>query len=425
MRLNTGFSSFKIAASIRLVWISLSLTFAYASFAQQTIEIDLKLGPMADYGASPWYTTDIQIGSSDLKLALDNGADFIWATSSECTTPACNAHAKVDTSQPGFKWLDKTPTTRSFGPWGDMTTWTGSIPFIAPPGPLPSLAFFASVDYQGDQFQYLAWDGGIGLPARSDRTTTPSAFLPKILMNAGYISEPVFAHVTNPAAKTGSFFFGDLFNVRVFPATVTTLAPKPAPGTDDVWGTELGTFTVGNMEIFPLSGAIFFLDTGSSRFKGDSEYVMPILNSLITYKGKSGNPIFDKVVQDGEWVGLEYASGSPEDYDNLPNITLQLGTNCADVSSQTALITLSPVQYSYQVDVGDRAGKWVAAFRILDGIGGLLVGSTFLDLFYVSYEYNIDDQENYTQGDMKLYAKTPDFGPGPFGYECTPLSDSE
>lgn len=416
MKIRAGFSTATCFA--RLHRIAALLLLAGAGHAQQTVEMSLTLGPIADYGASPWYTDDIRIGSSQLKLALDNGADFIWATSDECATPACNAHAKADTSQPGFQWLDKTPATRSFGPWGDMTTWTGSVEFDTPAGLLPPLAFFASVDYQGSQFQYLAWDGGIGLPARSDRTTVPSAFFPKALMQAGYISEPVFSQVTNPDAKSGNFILGGVNEAYVSADIVTTLAPKPAPGTDDVWGTELDSLAVGDTVIGSLSGAIFFLDTGSSRFKGDSKYVLPILSALINYKDSSGNAIFEKIVQDGEWVGLAYAAGTPEDYENLPDIAIRLGTDCGNLAGSAAVVTLSSVQYSYQVEVGDRVGQWVVAFRILEQIGGLLVGSTFLDLFYVSYEYNIDDQENYTQGNMLLYAKSPDFGPGPAGYEC-------
>lgn len=408
-----------------LHWVVAALILGDASNAQQPLELELKLGPLADYGASPWYTDDIKIGSSELKLALDNGADFIWATSSECTTPACNAHAKVHTSQTGFQWLDQTPTTRSFGPWGNMTTWTGSVAFSTPAGELPSLTFFASVDYRGNQFQYLAWDGGIGLPARSDRTTSPSSFLPKALKEAGYMPDPVFSVATNSDAKTGRFVLGGVAESYASGNTATTLPPRPSTGTDDAWGTELAGFAVGDTVIDVLSGELFFLDTGSSRFKGDPSYVYPILNALIAYKDSSGNPIFEEVNQDDVWVGLAYSSGEPSDYENLPDITIRLGTDCGNVAGRGAVITLAPEQYSYKVEVGDRTGRWVVAFRVLDKIGGLLAGSTFLDLFYSRYEYHVDDQGNYTQGNMLLDAKTPDFGPGPAGFECEDSSTAD
>ena len=406
-------------------WISLpgiaaALLLGTAAYAEPLLELNLELGPMADHGASPWYTEELQITGSDrIKFALDNGADFIWATSSLCTTTACNAHAKLDTSVPGFEWIDKTPTQRTFGPWGAMTTWTGAAAVSTPSGASLPLDFFASVHYEGQSFQDLAWDGGIGLPARSDRTTSPSAFLPKVLKEAGFMGEPVFSQVTNPDANNGKFIFGGVNENYFSNEIVTVLPPKPVAGTDDAWGTELHSFAVGDTVVDALTGAIFFLDTGSSRFKGDEQYVHPILAALMEYKDSSGNPIFKEIFEeDGRLAELAYSSGAPWDYENLPDITIHLGTDCGNDEGEVAAVTLAPEQYSYQVDIGDRAGQWVIAFRMLDHIGGLLVGSTFLDLFYSVYKYNVDDQNNYTQGDMLLYVKGPQFGPGPAGFAC-------
>jgi hypothetical protein len=132
---------------------------------------NLKLGKMADYGASPWYTDELAAGASPIKLNFDTGANFMWATSDKCSTDACNTHDKVNTTQSSFVWLDKTTTKRSFGPWGDMYTWTGQVPFNSqvngnniPPLTLP---FFASVEYNGNKFKYLAWDGGFGFPSEN------------------------------------------------------------------------------------------------------------------------------------------------------------------------------------------------------------------------------------------------------------------
>ena len=95
---------------------------------------DLELGKMANYGATPWYTEEISAGTSQLRFALDSGANFIWATSDQCTTTACNAHNKVNTSQPGFVWVDETTVKHSFGPWGSMYTRTGKVDFKTPVG---------------------------------------------------------------------------------------------------------------------------------------------------------------------------------------------------------------------------------------------------------------------------------------------------
>lgn len=403
-----------------------ALMLSGVAYPQPLFELDLQLGSLADYGASPWYTEDLQIiGSEKMKLAMDNGADFIWATSDLCTSPACKAHAQVDTSVPGFQWIDKTGTARSFGPWGEMSTWTALSAIGTPAGAIQPLAFFAAIDYQGNQFRYLAWDGGIGLPARKDKTTPPSAFFPTSLKDAGLLAEPVFSQVTNREGKVGKFFFGGVNESYISGRVVTTLTPDIQTGTEDAWSTNLHGFTVGDVSIAPLAGTTFFLDTGSSRFKGDHEYVYPVLTALMEYTDPSGNPIFEAIQDQGEPVGLVYSSGAPQDYGNLPDITMRLGTDCGNAQGVGAIVTLSPEQHSYKVEVGDRAGQWVIAFRVLDQIGGLLVGSTLLDLVYSSYEYNIDGQGHFTQGNMKLYSKSPTYGSGPAGFECatSPMAD--
>ena len=118
-------------------------------------------------------------------------------------------------------------------------------------------------------------------------------------------------------------------------------------------------------------------------------------------------------------VGLEYTTGSPADYPNLPNLKLNLGQSCKGTNLSSVDITLTPTQYSYKVDVGDRAGKWVIAMQRLDGIGGLLVGSTSLDLIYSSYRY-IDSGTQLTQGDMYIYEKK-NFGPS-VAFACQALT---
>lgn len=109
--------------------VTLFPSFLFAADASSIYSLELKLEKMADYGASPWYTEDIKVGENQLKLSPDSGANFTWATSNLCHTDACNAHSKVNTSQPCFEWIDKTPTVRSFGPWGSMSTMTGEIAF--------------------------------------------------------------------------------------------------------------------------------------------------------------------------------------------------------------------------------------------------------------------------------------------------------
>ena len=127
------------------------------------ITLNLSMGLVADYGATPWRTSDIKFGDSQMNVALDTGTNLLWATVSDCETDACKVHRGIDTSQADFRYIsDATyPKTVDFGAWGKMTVKLGSIPVSVGTGNPTSvpLRFDASVDYSGSQFQYLAWGG--------------------------------------------------------------------------------------------------------------------------------------------------------------------------------------------------------------------------------------------------------------------------
>jgi saccharopepsin len=383
----------------------------------------LQQGAMADYGASPWYTDNITLGSSTMKLAVDSGANFIWATSDLCSTDACNNHRKVDTSQTGFSWVDPTPTTRSFGPWGSMTTETGKVTFNTTNAHATDLNLFASTDYSGGQFKYLAWDGGVGFPSTSDGLEPGSGFYFNALYHNGAISKPSFSMVTEPTTGYGFMLLGGDDPAFYIASSVIELQPNRTGPIDYIWGTDLYSFDVGDKSIPSLTNAAFYLDSGSSLFKGDSIYIMPILQQLAALKDSHGNMIFDKIFDANKhWVSLRYANGKgPSDYiGTLPNISLTLGQSCAGNSGQSAKISLSPVQYSYKVAEGDRTGSWVPAFSVLDGVGGLLVGSTFMDLLYTNFNYVDDGNGKLSQGNMYLYQKSTGSTPAQMSCVQTP-----
>lgn len=407
------------STAIRLGLV-VSVSFALQTMAQtpQSIPLVLIKGHLADYGATPWYTEDILPGESTIKLALDTGANFVWATSDLCNTTACNAHNKVSTTQTGFVWVDKTRQKRSFGPWGYMYTETGEVPFNFPESISINLPFFASIEYEGSKFQYLAWGGGVGFPSRSDKVAEGSGFLFSELWQQGVLEKPMFTVLTDRTSERGFFNLGsslpELFYDR---QTQIRLEPKSSE-IGYLWGTELHHAALGSIELPKLTGATFFLDSGSSRFKGDSEYVQPILQALLDIMDLSGKPIFQKIIENGQWVGLSYIEGGPTDYPSLPNLLLALGQSCYEEEGQYALIGLGPGQYSYQVEEGDRAGEWVIAAHVLPGVGGLLVGSTFMDLLATEFEYEISGNSELTQGNMYLYGKV--LGEGPEVMGCVP-----
>lgn len=400
-----------------LLWLLVVILFQTA--CAKPIALDMKKGSMADYGASPWYTEDIKLGTSKVKLSPDTGANFIWVTSNLCKTQACKNHESVDSNQSGFKWIDKTPTKRSFGPWGSMITQTAQIGFSASNIAYTVEDFYASTYYKGNQFEYLAWDGGIGFPPSSDGMSEGSSFYFASLYNSGKITEPVFSMVTYESTKEGKLYLGGENPNEFKEESAIVLEPSPTGANDWIWGTDLYKFMVGKHAISSLQGAVFFLDSGSSLFKGDNKYVTPILEQLFSIKDAKGDDIFSKVFDnDGNWISLEYTDEKgPDDYVGiLPNISLNIGQSCYSEDNMSAYITLSPSQYSYYVQEGDRQGKYVPAFSLLDGIGGLLVGSTFMDLFYTTFIYKDVGDGKLNQGDMVIYKK--ELGSTPYSVEC-------
>lgn len=369
--------------------------------------LQLELGAMSDYGASPWYTADIAIGENTLKLSPDSGAAFIWATADVCTTTACDAHHKVDTSQAGFTWVDKTPTERSFGPWGSMYTMTGAVDFNNDGSNVVEIDFFASVKYTGAQFEYLAWDGGIGFPSTSAGVTPGSDFYFNELLKNGLVNSAEFSMVTDLDTGRGQFILGKSENTLYDPSTAIRLEPNTSGSINYIWGTDLYSTYLGNTSIPSLTDARFYLDSGSSLFKGDSNYITPILELLYQYTDGSGDRIFDKVFDgSGQWVSLVYSKNrGPNDFPSgtLPDLSLMMGQSCNAAEGLSAKITLSPEQFSYYVEIGEREGNWVPAFSVLNGVGGLLVGSTFMDLFYTTFQYQQIDEDTLNQGDMYLY----------------------
>ena len=388
-----------------------------------SIVINLKRGQFADYGATPWYTEDFSVGTSPMRFALDNGTELLWATTDECKTTACNAHEKVNTNQPEFSWLQKPqpPKQVSFGPWGSMGVWIAEASFaLSSPSIDAPLKFFGSVDYSGDKFEYLAWGGGIGFPSES-KSVTETDFYFKILVDMGAV-DASYSVYTDANAGTGAFILGAPDTSKYDPSTAVRLPAKKSssPGLNYLWGTLLTDIQIAGTSLPALQDQMFYLDTGSSRFKGDDTYVYPIMNQLLEYKDSQGNDIFVKYYETVQgtrtWTGLQYSSGGPADYPNLPDLSLTLGDTCDQQQEKRLMISLSPDQYSYKVDVGDRQGDWVVAVHRLDGVGGLLVGSTFMDLVYAAFAYERNSDDSLSQGDMTLFKTNQ--GIQPSGYQC-------
>lgn len=420
----SALTSASLAALVLLSGCASTGTTSGRIAAGGTIPFHMQKGPLADYGASPWYTQDIAIDGQAIKLAIDNGANFQWATGSDCNTDACNQHQKVNMNKVIPRDREIQPI--SFGPWGTMLVTVGETEFVesrtVPPAMTPQ-NLILSRDYKGNKFGTLAWAGGIGMPSESSnvwksKNGVPSGFYFDRLLRDGVITQAKFAMVFNQDTGVGKITFGGADASDYYDRDAGLLPPKKiGSGLEYLWATDLVYAELGNT-IVHIKDNNLILDSGSSHFKGSSENILPILERLEAYKTPEGKPIFERVYdEDSKWIGLKYRDGkSPRDYPNLPDFDLAFGKSCNGTESLKPFIRFSPEQYSYKVDVGDRAGEWVVAFQVLEGVPGLLVGSTLLDLVHTTYEYR-GTAGNLSQGDMWVHPKQ-NHGPGPKVYGC-------
>ena len=425
----------KRGLSSALACIPFALAASLAAAQPTGFHIALQRGPVADYGATPWYTDKVSFGSSQMQMVFDTGTVNYWATSDRCDTDACKAHSRIDTSQPDFKIIPNPdyPREVSFGPWGDMTVDLGSIPVSITDTDeqtltLDAQSFGASTYYEGDKFRYLNWSGGIGLPSESSEIRPEISNFFTVLNDAYTLPYPLVTFYFDRPSGQAVVNFGEgvkEMDPHVF--SVLEVKKSPNPESKDLWGTNLLSARFDSYVIPNMDNILFYLDTGSSRFKGDKEYIHPILDHLyaITDPNNGNKPVFEKYYDDPDdktdYTGLMYADGkSPDDFAGLlPHFILLLGTGCPGNGNLPSAISLSPQQYSYKVDVGDRAGSWVAAFHVLTGVDGLLVGSTLTDLVVSQFHYNLDDHGGYTQDVMHLYQKA--HGEQPAAWTCATL----
>lgn len=393
------------------------------AYAQNAIGLTLNKGDIADYGATQWYTPEIDLGESNMRFALDTGTSLFWATTDLCVTVACKAHLNVNTKQADFTWIGdpNNPETVSFGPWGSMLVATAEVPINISSSKLTeTIDFKGSVNYSGEKFEYLAWGGGIGFPSETSASTSLGVTsIMQLLYFKNVIPEPVFSIETDLQSGTGLFIVGGV-GKNVVPDSKVVLSPKKAPVAADsyLWGTNLASAKIGDQPIKGLTSTLFYLDSGSSRFKGGASYIRPILKYLYTFRTKEGDLIFKQVFdEDNQVIELVYDKGrSPSEFlDILPDFQMAIGDSCnGDTESQLSL-SLGPKQYSYQPLSGEFAKTYVAAFRVLGGVEGLLVGSTVMDLIYSEFHHTVNGKE-LSQGDMIIYQKLT--GDRPKGYEC-------
>jgi len=338
-----------------------------ARAAGAALAVPLVSGPYQNNGASQWYA-NVGIGTpaQSLKIAIDSGANFIWTTSTLCAPTSCLHYGggRFDYQKSStFEFVDTTPITVDFGPWGSMTVESGNDDVAAAPVPALPLTFFLSSNYSGSQFEQLDWDGGIGIPSGSDYADPRVTFFVAALMNAGLMDPdmPYVSFITDPGTGQGLATFGgiDLDAVELDSAVFLPWTPYTQfPNVQYVWSTPLSQYLVGGKLV--AANVQFALDSGSSQFKGD-DFIMDETQRLVKTPGMQ------------------------------PNVTLVLGIT---PDGNAASIVVPPSVYMVEIEAGPQKGQVLAQFNPLGMTGLVLVGSVLMDQIYTTYEYSVTETEH-------------------------------
>ena len=325
-----------------------------------TITIPMIRGPYQDNGASPWSGL-AQVGSTGLtmKMALDTGTNLFWVTSTLCTTQACTMPGRVQfdpNTSSTFSWIDQTPTKINYGPWGSMMAEKGSDTISINNANPQGCEFYLATNYGGAKFEEVDWDGCIGFPSGTRQAGTEVTFYMQQLIDSGALGSsdlPWAAFDWDASTKQGSCELGDVDNSKFISSEGMYLpydAYKLVPSVDYIWTSGPANVSVAGTEI--TDKAIFCPDTGSSRFKGDPNYIKALLAAI--------SPNHDP-------VDIEVGMG---------------------FDGSTGALSVTSSMYMQTIEKGQNAGKTMPQFAPMDGVPNLLlVGSVLLDNVYSIYCY--------------------------------------
>lgn len=326
---------------------------------------ELKRGAYQDNGASPWYSP-ITVGSQKqtMKLALDTGTNMDWVTSTQCTTEACTMPGRVQFDPGGsssFSWVHQDQIELDYGPWGKLTANIGRDQIRMPDGTTAPITMGLAIDYQGEKFIEMDWDGCIALPATDPMQHEMSFLFEDMVNSLGIENLPVhFGYGTDAATGTGQCILGgydesqmDLSSVLYLPYAQYDIPTSNGPvALPYIWSTPLAQVLFDGQEI--CQNATFCLDTGSSRFKGDGTFMKKI-NALAA---KSAGELQVIVGQD--------VNGSP------------------------GQIIVPPSIYEQTIEKGEGSGITAPQFHELASVTGLfLAGSILMDHLYTVHQYSI------------------------------------
>jgi hypothetical protein len=319
-----------------------------------------------DNGATAWFTEDIGLGTPEqsvLKFMIDTGTKNSWITSTYCNTDAASSHSKFDTEKStSFKFIhDKEEI--NFGAWGKMIIRQGNDVIHLPDKKNFPINIDVSLSYTGIQFMELIADGGIGIPAHTPKQTDNSTLLLNELKFRNIIDDAIVSFWYNRKKLEGEVMWGGINLEKINPKSINTVNLIDFPNDLECWLINLDSLN----SVFPdgstkniLTNVAFALDTGSSQFKGDENYINQC-KAVITKDG-----LFpEKII-------------SPQKITDYDYPTLELNINGKKYP-------LSPEKYFIQVS----ATEWHLAFQYLaDCEHEFLVGTTFLESIYTAFDFD-------------------------------------
>ena len=340
---------------------------AYLKVKQSVVSFDLRR-PLYEpnNGATSWYA-EIPLGTppqEPLRFMIDTGTANTWITSALCTTSACAPHRKFNPRTSNSYQQTGPKKDISFGTWGTMTVLP-SLDFITLNG-LPQsmpIQFYISTSYNGQQFQELICDGGIGIPANVPEGNHSTEIL-NVLKEEGLIEYAIASFYYDRATRTGQALFGAIDRTKFDPNTVNILPINDNFANDkECWLVNLesmsGVFGNGSKETM-MTDVVFALDTGSSRFKGGHKFINAA-KATITNNGQYPESI-----------------KSPDQISDYPYPDLELVFN-------NRPYIIPPEKYFIQVS----ENEWELAFAFMEDMEDeFLVGTTFLESVYSIFDYD-------------------------------------
>ena len=344
-----------------------------SSFTYKTLENTLEELNFTNNGAANW-VSDISIGeqgTQSLRMALDTGGNFDWVNSSQCQTDVCTeGHTQFDTIQSStFRWIDKVPKTKDWGPWGTTLANLGFDLMNVQPTDLDTGAFkelnlITSFDDTA-QFRELLWDGALAVPAYSsggnpyDIKAKIDNIIIDLVTNGVIDPNKVFVsfNYDEDAGRSQYIIGSDVVNANeVELDSKITLIQEDYQRVPYLWTTSLKSVKVGGNEVSGIASNVtrFSFDTGSSALKGDTDKMNEVLNL----------------------IGV----GSPD-------IEYNMGV---DSDGNDGRFVLTSNQYRRTIEQGEHAGTQQVQVQPMDGLVNLwLQGTTLLEDLHSVFKYDV------------------------------------